>query len=396
MHGLEKLISFLSRHFGPPRLFLVVAAWILLLGAWGSVARNLLPVRHDVRGEIPLELRAPLYAKFDSGWYLSIMEWGYGPPPPAGRPSSHAFFPLYPWTAKVLRDTFAMDGFHAGLVVSYLCLFLAASLFLREGIQRLGERSAWRAVVFFLLFPTSFFYASVYAEPMTLLFALLAFREARAARTGRAVLFGALAGLSRAFAVTLGPPLFLASLLAPRVPRPESRVPSPGLRVVRALLIGAAPVVAVFGWIYGMGLAKGEPGLYFRSLEGWHRGAGALSGVALFFENAARNIEQAAWKQNPTLILDYAMVLAFIAIAVYQLVRRRWSDLAWTACAVAVPVSTGLSGGIPRFFALVYPVSYALAEATRNAPVARWVLWIVSGAALLWASARFVNWQWVA
>ena len=60
------------------------------------------------------------------------MEWGYGPPPPPGNPSKHAYFPLYPLTAKVLRDTFAMDGFHAGLIVSYLCLFLAMPLFWKE------------------------------------------------------------------------------------------------------------------------------------------------------------------------------------------------------------------------------------------------------------------------
>ena len=78
-----------------------------------------------MRWDVPTELRAPLFAKFDSGWYLSIIEWGYGPPPPEGKPSAHAFFPLYPSAAKVLRDTFAMDGFHAGLFVTYLCLFLA-------------------------------------------------------------------------------------------------------------------------------------------------------------------------------------------------------------------------------------------------------------------------------
>ena len=120
MEAFQKLVEFLGRHFGPPRLFLIVAGWILALGIWGMVARNYLPMEHRLRWEIPLELRAPLYAKFDSGWYLSIMEWGYGPPPPEGRPSSHAFFPLYPLTAKILRDTFAMDGFHAGLLVSYL------------------------------------------------------------------------------------------------------------------------------------------------------------------------------------------------------------------------------------------------------------------------------------
>ncbi len=388
MDALQKLIGFLGRHFGPPRLFLLVAGWILALGAWGMVARNYLPMEHRLHWEIPLELRAPLYAKFDSGWYLSIMEWGYGPPPPVGHPSSHAFFPLYPITAKVLRDTFAMDGFHAGLIVSYLCIFLAASLFLREGIERLGEAGGWRAVAFLLLFPTAFYFAAVYAESMELLFALLAFRGARRGDTLRAAIWGALLGLTRAFALAAGPALFLAAL--------ESPGKTGARRYLRAAFLGAVPVVVVLLWIFGMGWVKHEPGLFFRSMEGWHRGASTLAGVEDFFQGFSDHVRLGDLKRDFSLVLDYFMVLAFAAIAVYQIVRRHWSDAAWTACAIGLPITTGLPGGIPRFFAVVYPASFALAEATRNAPRARVLLWTVSGLLLLAASARFVNWQWVA
>ena len=388
MEGLQKLIAFLGRHFGPPRLFLLVAGWILALGVWGMVARNYLPMEHRLQWEIPLELRAPLYAKFDSGWYLSIMEWGYGPPPPVGRPSTHAFFPLYPITAKVLRDTFAMDGFHAGQIVSYLCLFLAASLFLREGIERLGEAGGWRAVAFLLLFPTAFFFAAVYAESMELLFALLAFRGARRGETLRAALWGVLLGLTRAFALAAGPALFLAALEAPG--KTGTR------RYLRAILLGAVPVAVVLLWVFGMGWVKHEPGLFFRSMEGWHRGSSTLAGVEDFFRGFYDHARLGDLKRDFSLVLDYFMVLVFAAIAVYQLVRRRWSDAAWTACAIGLPITTGLPGGIPRFFAVVYPASFALAEATRNAPRARVFLWTVSGLLLLACAARFVNWQWVA
>jgi hypothetical protein len=386
--SLHKLIAFLGRHFGPPRLFLLAAGWVLALGVWGMVARNWLPMEHRIQWEIPLELRAPLYAKFDSGWYLSIMDWGYGPPPPAGKPSSHAFFPLYPFTAKIFRDTFAMDGFHAGLLVSYVCLFLAVSFFLREGIARLGEENGWRAVFFLLLFPTAFFFAAVYAESMELLFALLAFRDARRGETLRAALWGALLGLTRAFALAAGPALFLAALEAPR--------PAGARRYLRAAFLGAVPVAVVLLWIYGMGWAKHEPGLFFRSMEGWHRGSNPIIGVQEFFRGFYDHLRLGDLKRDFSLVLDYVMVAAFAAIGVYQLVRRRWSDAAWTACAVALPITTGLPGGIPRFFAVVYPASFALAEATRDAPRARVLLWTASGVLLLACAARFVNWQWVA
>ena len=386
--GLETFVRFLDRHFGPPKLFLVVAAWVLALGAWGMVARTYLPIEHRARWEIPLELRAPLYAKFDSGWYLAIIEWGYGKPPPDGKPSNHAFFPLYPTAAKVLRDTLAIDGFHAGLVVTYLCLFLAMSAFFREGIERLGEKDARASVAFLLLFPTAFFFAAVYAESMFLLFALLAFRDARRGPTGKAVLWGFLLGLTRASALAAAPALFLAAA--------EPRKADGRRRWGRAFLIGAVPAATVLLWIYGIGWVYGEPGLFFRSMQGWHRATSSLSGVAAWIVSMKVRLVDADWKRDPTLALDYGLAIVFVIIGIVQLVRKRWSDAAWTGAAVALPMTTGLSGGMPRFFLVIYPVYYALAEGSRGRPRLRLLWWIGSGILLAAAAARFVNWHWVA
>lgn len=386
--GLEKFISFLSRHFGPPRLFLVVAAWALALGAWGMVARTYLPIEHRTRWEIPLELRAPLYAKFDSGWYLAIIEWGYGKPPPDGRPSNHAFFPLYPTAAKVLHDTFAMDGFHAGLLVTYLCLFLAMSLFFREGVARLGEKDAWASVAFLLLFPTAFFLAAVYAESTFLLFALLAFRDARGGPTGKALLWGFLLGLTKASAIAVAPALFLAAM--------ERRSGEERHRWGRALLIGAVPAAAVFLWIFGVGWIYGEPGLFFRSMEGWHRGTSSVSGIGAWFFSMGLRFKHMSWRSDPTLALDYGAALVFAAVGVHQLVRKRWADAAWTGSAIVLPMTTGLSAGLPRYLLVVYPVYFSLVEGSRGRPRVRLAWWIVSGLLLLAAAARFVNWHWVA
>src|SRR5260370_30093974 len=104
-------------------------------------------------------------------------------------------------TAKVLRDTFALDGFHAGLLVSYLCLFLAAALFLAEGRERLGEAGAWQSAGFLLLFPTAVFFAAGYAESMLLPFSLLLFRDARRGRFARPLLLGVAVGPTRAVAI---------------------------------------------------------------------------------------------------------------------------------------------------------------------------------------------------
>jgi hypothetical protein len=352
------------------------------------VARTYLPIEHRTRWEVPLELRAPLYAKFDSGWYLAIIEWGYGKPPPDGKPSNHAFFPLYPTAAKVLRDTFALDGFHAGLIVTCLCLFLAMSRFFREGVERLGEREAWASLAFLLLFPTAFFLAAVYAESMFLLFALLAFRDARRGTAGKTALWGFLLGLTRASALAVAPALFLAAL--------EKRPGEERRQWGRALIAGAVPTATVFLWIFGVGWIYGEPGLFFRSMEGWHRGTSSVSGIGAWFFSMGLRFKHMSWRTDPSLALDYGVAIVFVLVGIYQLVRKRWSDAAWTGAGIALPMTTGLSGGMPRFLLVVYPVYYALTEGSRDRPRLRLAWWILSGLLLLAAAARFVNWHWVA
>jgi hypothetical protein len=390
--SFEQLSVFLRRHFGPPRLALVVAAWVLALGVWGTLARDVFPMEHRLEWEIPVELRAPLYAKFDSGWYLSIIDWGYGPPPPQGNPSSHAFFPLYPWTAKVLHRTFALDGFHAGMLVAYLALFLAMPLFFREALERFGgaEARAWRSVAFLLLFPTAFFLASMYAESTFFLFSILALRDARAAgaaRTRAAALWGVLLGLTKASAMCVAPAIFFAAFLGGAGAASEPRVS----RLRRALLLAAVPFATVWTWVFGIGIVKGEPGLYFRSLAGWHRGSSPLSGVAFWFRRAGEFFGRAEWKDDPMRLLDYGAAVLFLVLLIRFLVRRRWAEASWTAAALALPVSTGLTYGIPRYVLSVYPAFYELEWIFERHPRGRVIWWAASGALLLFAAARFVN-----
>ena len=195
----------------------------------------------------------------------------------------------------MLHHTFAMDGFHAGMLVTYLSLFLAMPLFLREGFARRGEAGAWRSVFFLLLFPTAFFLAAMYAEATFFLFSLLAFCAARAGRTRRAVLWGVLLGLTKASALAAAPALFLAAL----EPREEETTPVlPRSRRIRdAAWIGLAPFATVWAWVFGVGIAHGEPGVYFRSLAGWHRGSSPLSGAMSFFHRFADYFTLAGWPE---------------------------------------------------------------------------------------------------
>ena len=106
------------------RAVLAGAAWIALLLAWGFATLRLVPGAAPSPWSPEVAADAPLYARFDSGWYASIARDGYDPPPPPGRESEHAFFPLYPYLARALHLATGLGVFRSLLVVSWAAFLL--------------------------------------------------------------------------------------------------------------------------------------------------------------------------------------------------------------------------------------------------------------------------------
>jgi hypothetical protein len=369
-------------------------AWAALVLAWSYIARDVLPVSPRQMWPREIEKRAPPLARYDSGWYLTILERGYGSAPAAGQPSAHAFFPLYPYLARGVAALLPVDGFAAGQILSLVCFLAAGLLFVSEGRRRLGERGSRHALFFLLLYPTAFFLVAMYSESLFLLLSLAAFREARRDRPVTAACLGLLAGATRLPALALALPLAIESFNAAR--RADPPAVSQRRALARALLVGVAPVAGVLLWVFGAGWAAGEPGLFFRIQEAWQRGASPLLGLQRFVQGLPSRIARGDAREHPAFLLDYAHLLLFAAIAVYQARRRLFSDAAWTAGALLLPVASGISASLPRYVLVIYPAFYALAQIFQERPRARLAWWVVSGLLLAAGEAAFVHWRWVA
>ena len=374
----------------------VLAVWAALVLAWSYVARDALPVPRRELWTPELQRRAPPLARYDSGWYLGILENGYGPAPAPGQQSAHAFFPLYPFLARGVRALLPVDGFAAGQILSLLCYFGAGLMFAAEGRRRLGDSGSRHALLFLLLYPTAFFLVSMYSESLFLLLALAAFAQARRDRPATAAVLGLLAGGSRLPALALGLPLAMEAFSAAR--QKQANLPARSYRraLGRALFVGLAPVAGVLLWVFGAGWVAGEPGLYFRIQEAWQRGASPLAGVQRFVQGLPARIARGDARDHPAFLLDYAHLLLFAAIAVYQARRRLFPDAAWTAGVLLLPIASGISASLPRYVLVVYPAFYALAQMFENQPRIRMARWIASGLLLAAGEAAFVHWRWVA
>ncbi|MCJ7435248.1 MAG: glycosyltransferase family 39 protein, partial [Anaerolineales bacterium] len=111
-----------------------------------------------------------IWQRYDANWYLSIAEHGYGKVP--GDYHFPPLFPLLIWFVSLLTG----NTFIAGLLISHLAALFTIKLFYDLFHEWMPAPLAKRAIVYFLVFPTSFFLFSVYSEPIFLVFVLMSMK----------------------------------------------------------------------------------------------------------------------------------------------------------------------------------------------------------------------------
>ncbi|MGH7264256.1 MAG: mannosyltransferase family protein, partial [Candidatus Rokuibacteriota bacterium] len=142
------------------------------------------------------------WVRWDAWWYLSVVERGYWFDP-QGK-SNVAFFPVFPLAIRGV--TWLIDNHVvAGLLVANVAAAAAVVAFWVWVRDEAGVVAAERAVLWLLVFPFSFFFHTVYAEPLFFLLATLALIGARRRRWPWAGVWGALAAGTRPVGVLLFP-----------------------------------------------------------------------------------------------------------------------------------------------------------------------------------------------
>ncbi len=111
-----------------------------------------------------------VWQRFDTNWYLSIAERGYGIPV-----GNVHFPPLYPLLIRLLGAVLR-NNYIAALTLSNVALLIALAVFYRFVAEIWSTAIAKRAIASLLIFPTAFFLFSGYTESLFLLTALLGLR----------------------------------------------------------------------------------------------------------------------------------------------------------------------------------------------------------------------------
>ncbi len=332
----------------------------LALTLIGIVAIAVLPIGARHLDPMPHMPAFDMWAQWDARHYVNIAVTGYDTP--AQPESNIAFFPLYPLLIRlVLLGVGRVDtetGAFVGLVISNLALFIAL-LYLSALVARDFSLSlARRAVLYVLVFPTTLFLSSVYAEPVFLAAAVASLYHARAGEWGRSGVAGALAALTRPFGVLLLIPI--AVELYRQRARPLSWLSLIGPPLGLGLFVG------YLWWLFG------DPLAYFHAGSTWGRGLHLPWDVLLGYIHGP--LQGFDWTYS------WLDLISMVAMVVVLIVGTRLVPLSYSSYSAAGLIFA-MSTGVAWF------------SASRHA-LALFPLIIVL--AVLGQRQRAFNWAWLA
>ncbi|MEM8860967.1 MAG: mannosyltransferase family protein [Chloroflexota bacterium] len=134
-------------------------------------------------------------ARWDSGFYVSIVDRGYIMI--IGEISNIAFFPLYPLLIS-FTNIFFDNTLLSGVIVSHATFFFALVYLYRLTLLFTdNEKAAQRTIYYLSVFPTAFFFSAVYTESLFLFLSVAAIYYAKIRQWEYAAVFTLLVGVTR-------------------------------------------------------------------------------------------------------------------------------------------------------------------------------------------------------
>jgi len=291
-----------------------------------------------------------MWSRWDAGWYVDIAQTGYEFH--AGLPSNAAFFPLYPLLMKAIHALLFLPSTDywwllTGIALSNIALLVGLGYFRALLAIDFTAEVASRAIIYLLVFPTTFFFSSVYTESLFLGLSVAAFYYARNNRWLLACILAALATLTRSQGIILVVPLLVEYFKQREF----------NLRKVR-WNIGAFALIpaALFLFAFFLKLKFGSWSVVFDVQRAWGRHLMWPWHPLVWF---LRHAPPLSLEHHD--ILDFSFLLLLVVAASIGLQQLRSSYCVYFWVAVAFFFGWGMFGSVPRFDLVIFPLFIVLA-----------------------------------
>ncbi|MCL4416437.1 MAG: hypothetical protein M1365_07050 [Actinobacteria bacterium] len=280
------------------------------------------------------------WANFDGIHYLNIAKFGYT--------NQARFFPLFPLVIKAVSNYFI-----ANVILVSVIFFLALYIFKKLMVLDFPNQIASRILFYLLIFPTSFFFASIYSESLFLLLTILAFYFARKRMWFLSIVFAMLLMITRFVGIAILPALLYEFLTTEKA------------KLKKLVLFLVAPLGLILYSIFNY--YKWHNLLYFIKAQGELGNNRTVSFIVFFPQTIFRYIK--ILSTVPINSYDWSIALLefasffFASILIYFAWKKkiRTSYLIFVFINFAITISTGTFSALPRYVLTMFPVFIALA-----------------------------------
>lgn len=290
------------------------------------------------------------FANFDGLFYIRIASQGY-------EQFEQAFFPLYP----LLMSSFS-NKLIGGLLISNLSFLIGLFVF-RNYLSLIlkDKKQIFWTIIFLLVFPTSFFFGSLYTEGLFFLLVVSAFYYLKKENWLLVSLFGFLAATTRFVGVFLIVPIGLYYFLSRK---------KLNLKTLQLTAL-VAPLVGLGSYCFYLWRTFGSPFLFFTSQEAFS--AGRSTKLILLPQVYFRYLKIFLLSEKNFGYLISALefsVFTIVLLATGWFLFKKWKAKNWDLTILTffslinllVPTLTGTFLSIPRFALLSLAFFIALSE----------------------------------
>lgn len=316
--------------------------------------------------------------RWDSVWWLSVVEVGYVADPKVPVEQNVVFYPLYPLLIYGLK----LVGIHpiiGSLLIANVVMLLATCLFYQTAVEQFGANAARWTIWLWLLFPTSFFGTVPYSEPLMILFSVLVMRSFLAQKYVISGLWSGVASALRNQGVLLG-----AALLVPFFAGPKR-----GRALVGGLCAGLGLLVYMgYQW-----QNYGDPLYFLQAQKIWRPKINEASSPLLPLMQAIGSLNHSVqlllrggipWEYYSGRICDPWLGLW---VLIWLPAVRKWNAGLCLSCVamLLLPMATGTLASLGRYVWVLLPV-FMVQGAWLQSRGSRWLVVLLSLIMLIWQS----------
>lgn len=288
-----------------------------------------------------------VWGNFDGIYYLYIARAGY-------TIDNSGFFPLYPLLVRIFSIGESSIQFYIALILSSLFFLLSLIIFYKLIKLDYSGNIAISAILAILVFPTSFFLASIYSESLFLFLLVSSFYFARKGNWILASVFGILLTSTRVVGIAILPALLFEFYLQEKTLLSKKILP---------LLLTPLGIIA-YSWF---NLVNFGNSLQFIKVQGAVLNNRSVDQIVLFPQTVFRYLKILI--TTPVSIYEWWVALLELSSFVFAGVllyiawkkRVRLSYLLLSTLALLIPASTGTFSGLPRYILVLFPMFIVLA-----------------------------------